>query len=52
MSLELIDNAIDNFIRGMLITLVIFSFVVISGNSFANPIDNVKSISLNSIRKW
>lgn len=46
-SLELVDSSIDNFIRGMLITLVIFSFVVISGNSFAHPIDDVKTISLN-----
>ena len=46
-SLELVDSAIDNFIRGMLITLVIFSFVVISGNSFAHPIDDVKTISLD-----
>ena len=46
-SLELVDSSMDNFIRGMLITLVIFSFVVISGNSFAHPIDDVKTISLN-----
>ena len=46
-SLELVDASIDNFIRGMLMTLIIFSFVVISGNSFAHPIDDVKTISLN-----
>lgn len=46
-SLELVDSSIDNFIRGMLITSVIFSFVVISGNSFASPIDDVNTISLD-----
>ena len=46
-SLELVDSSKDNFISGILITLVIFSFVVISGNSFAHPIDDVKTISLD-----
>ena len=42
--LELVNNIRKIFLGGM---FVVFAFAIIAGNSFAYPIDDVKTISLN-----
>jgi len=46
-NLELVNNIRKNFLGGILVVFVVFTFVIISGNSFANPIDDIKTISLS-----
>jgi len=43
-NLELVNNIRNIFLGGM---FVVFAFAIIAGNSFAHPIDDVKTISLN-----
>lgn len=46
-NLELVNNIRKNFLGGMFVVFFVFTFVIISGNSFANPIDDIKILSLN-----
>lgn len=45
-NLELVNNVRKNFVGVILVVFVIFTFVIISGNSFATPIDDIKILSL------
>ena len=45
-NLELVNNVRKNFVGVILVVFVIFTFVIISGNSFATPIDDIKTLSL------
>ena len=41
-NLELVNNVRKNFYGGILAVFFVFTFVLVAGNSFAHPIDDIK----------
>lgn len=45
--LDFIENIKKNFFRGIVVVIVVFTFVIIAGNSFASPIEDIEILSLS-----